>query len=334
MVWDPHSLEQMQTNLTLSYVVGVGQNTQDPTSDIVYREILVCLNKSKMTADRFSIVWGPAVYVDSEFAANVTMVVKNEVDPNDYRVVTSGTSANSIFDIFSEDFGFYPTTPFTDDPECPSSAYISTGTATGLKKIFETAPSISPTNFLVDFLKTLPKGSNITVTGHSLGGVLASTLALSLMYKLKDSNVNIYCHAFAGPTAGNDVFANYSDMKLKGRLLRIWNTLDIVPRAWNEKDLKSILTLYPEKTYPVPDDVSNFINQALATIEEYNLNYTQLGLKDTSLQNKLTGKINYDIQGFGPEAGYQHIVAYIELLGLKLGDIDLTLIQPRINNFG
>jgi hypothetical protein len=65
------------------------------------------------------------------------------------------------------------------------------------------------------FLNNGNKPINLCVTGHSLGGMLASTFALYL-YEIQSQwdskgNSNLSCISFAGPTAGNAAFATYSD---------------------------------------------------------------------------------------------------------------------------
>jgi hypothetical protein len=42
----------------------------------------------------------------------------------------------------------------------------------------------------------------------------------------------VSCYGFAGSTAGNEALAKHSDATLQGNCVRVWNKLDIVPRAF------------------------------------------------------------------------------------------------------
>lgn len=104
----------------------------------------------------------------------------------------------------------------------------------------------------------------ITVTGHSKGGVLASTLALYLADLQGEEGVpesyrwdsqrraTVDCYSFAGPTAGNGAFAAHSDEVIGDRCHRVANRLDVVPHAWNAEALLQAPTLYPPPTRAVP----------------------------------------------------------------------------------
>lgn len=75
---------------------------------------------------------------------------------------------------------------------------------------------------------------------------MAPTLALWLTERMGlevDSRVpRIY--AFAGPTAGNRGFAEYSDAVLGENLLRYNNPWDVVPQAWNVNTLEDLKARY------------------------------------------------------------------------------------------
>jgi hypothetical protein len=97
---------------------------------------------------------------------------------------------------------------------------------------------------------------DIVVAGHSKGGALAPTVALWLAETRgtrdvapheqwdPDGRAEVRCFAFAGPTAGNRAFAAHSDATIGARTHRIWNPLDLVPRAWVPADLEAIIGLY------------------------------------------------------------------------------------------
>lgn len=327
----PNSLSQIQTNLTLAYILNNAakdsswNDVKNPSPSQIRDNILSRSTASKMTAGRFAIAWGPAVVVgDDGYAANITAVMLGE-SGRDFRIVTSGTNFDSNLD-FLEDNLIFPMVPLQNRiPACPASAKIAAGTDLGLQKIIETPSSTGSNTKLTDFLAKLPKNSTIGVIGHSLGGALASTLVLYLKSKLPD--MNFYCQTFAGPTAGNGAFAYYFNEVMVGNALRVYNTLDIVPFGWSATSLDLAFSIYPAPN-GITEDFAKKIKYSIDSVEQNNLDYTQWGLGNPTMQNRLSGLINSDIQGFELQMGYQHIYEYITLLGLQFSDIKMP---PPVN---
>ena len=116
--------------------------------------------------------------------------------------------------------------------------------AQGIAEAFErlTAMRASDGTAALDFLKGVPPDSRIVVTGHSLGGCLASLVPIWLRTELE---ATVTPCTFAGQSAGNAQFAKYFET-LFGTRVRYFNTLDVVPRAWNHDDLDSIKQLFPK----------------------------------------------------------------------------------------
>lgn len=321
------SLEQAQINLTLAYIVNYsatdytsGKEIPNPTAAQVSQNIRNGLSYSRMTQNKqFSIVWGPAVLRDSDsngYAANITVVLQSKATGG-YTVVTSGTDFDSPEDLLEDNL--YETLVSFQKyvPSCSRSAGISAGTDIGLSSVILTADSSGVT--LVDFLKTVPASSTISVVGHSLGGALASALVLYLrnVRDLQALKLNYTCETFAAPTAGNDIFAGYFDEQMKTSAIRVWNTYDIVPMAWNANTIEAVKTIY-DPVAPAPDVIKVLIDAISLTARP--LNYNQWG-NYGSLQIKLDGTVVNNITDFFLQVGFQHILGYIFLLGLGLGDI-------------
>jgi hypothetical protein len=125
---------------------------------------------------------------------------------------------------------------------------------------------------------------DVVVTGHSKGGGLASTLALWLAdiqggdaaaeFRWDERrNATVRCFSFAGPTAGNQAFAEHSNDVIGTNCHRIVNPLDVVPRAWETAGLAAIPTLY-DKARPI-----GLLNDLVAEIGEDvgRLGYTHVG---------------------------------------------------------
>jgi hypothetical protein len=100
---------------------------------------------------------------------------------------------------------------------------------------------------------------DVTVTGHSKGGALASTVALWLTDALTSADATehwagrrgarVSCYAFAAPTAGNAGFAHRIDRLLARHHHHLRNTNDVVTHAWQVDELAQIPDLYaPRRT--------------------------------------------------------------------------------------
>ncbi|MBR8143232.1 lipase [Burkholderia sp. AU19243] len=332
------SLEQAQTNLTLAYIVNYsatdyssGKEIRNPTAAQVSQNIRNGLSYSRMTQNKqFNIVWGPAVLRDPDpdgYAANITVVLKSAVT-GQYSVVTSGTDFQSPADLLEDNL--YETLVSFQKyvPSCNASAGISAGTDIGLSSVILTTDSNGVT--LVDFLKTVPASSTISVVGHSLGGALASALVLYLKNQrhLQALTLKYTCETFAAPTAGNDLFAGYFDAQMKTDAVRVWNTCDIVPMAWNTNTIDAVKTVYGSVA-PPSDAIKVLIDAIMLTSAP--LNYRQWG-NYGSVQNKLDGTVVGNITDFFEQAGFQHILGYIFLLGLGLGDIHMPPPPPTADN--
>jgi hypothetical protein len=78
----------------------------------------------------------------------------------------------------------------------------------------------------------------IHVTGHSLGGAIASTVALHLRRQQWSRRVTFQVHTFAAPTAGDADVAHAFDGAFPGTSpsadssWRVENAYDVVPNAW------------------------------------------------------------------------------------------------------
>ncbi|QCU29246.1 lipase [Burkholderia pseudomallei] len=319
------SLDERQTNFTLSCAMDWGQNIKNPTTDILGKLIIGYLGKSTKTKNnRFSIVWGPAVYVDplSGYAANVTAIFKNTSNDKDYRLAFSGTNPNSEFaDIVIEDNDVKNLTPFSKYvSDCPPDALIANGTAKALDVTLQTLPSNSSAS-LTDFLKNLPKGSTLTVTGHSLGGVLASTFALYFSQSSGYPFKNVFCHSFAAATAGNVAFAAYSDGSLTGKMKRLWHRYDVIPSSWNLSTMNRIKYIYEPNLFPTEDFIRK-IRKIVYYFSNKHIYYAQPGSLDHSQQFELEGAYHSGFKVFTDEAGWQHTFGYLAPLSLTADDLN------------
>lgn len=217
--------------------------------------------------DTWEVVWGPVVYTvpGALYQDNMMYVVQNLADTSQYAIAIRGTNFSSDLDWLLEDFDVLQMMPWPNVP----GAMISESTNIGLQILLNMQGALNGnftsgyTSSLLAFLwNTTNNKDKITlgVTGHSLGGCLAATLALylndnpSLWDACYDTNPSsLYAITFAAPTAGNESFANYSNQQFKNQYNKSsgpnWNpqiptncdvvqcSLDLVPLMWQSNNI-------------------------------------------------------------------------------------------------
>ena len=209
-------------------------------------------------------LWGPAQDSDE---ANLAFVAGYYPDPNlapqFICVAIRGTDVDAgdiwgVLEQIWEDLDATDPQPMPwalDDP-----ARIASGTLDGLAIIQDLTPPPPPppanpqtlTQFLTTFFAQ-SANANVTtvVTGHSLGGCLASIVAMWIRVLLLPTyQGTIQPITFAAPTAGNCDFGKYYDA-LFPQARRFQNTLDVIPLAYY--DLNAICGIYG--TLEIPDPV-------------------------------------------------------------------------------
>jgi hypothetical protein len=335
---------QEQTLFILSLLSNIGQSFRGTVEEIE-NELALQLNQDLRALSpqigAWACVWGPAVYQAplSSVAENVMYVARN--DPASQLVIAiAGTNAASVFDWFVEDLWIGKTIPWPwGTPPPGSDPRLSAGTFTGLTilQFLRPGPGLPGAGQLLpDFLTgALGQPTNVTTTGHSLGGALSPSLGLWLLDTQStwdpDSRATLSCQPSAGPTAGNNDFAAYYDSSLIGsRTTRIYNSLDFVPDAWNEGDLSSIPTLYSPAI--IPDASINDL-VFLARGAALGCDYTQIEESTKALDGTLNTDIitsPYPLVNFLVEGGYQHVEEYLSLLGITLPDDVKTAVSEAM----
>ncbi|EKT62329.1 lipase family protein [Providencia burhodogranariea] len=273
-------------NLALSYIASAGQAVKQHNPELVYRKIKLSLEASKATADLFEIVWGPAVLrfpplglktnksIDDNLDDHVFFIVRNKKNLTKFHLVIRG----SVSDInWQEDLAVFEQVPWQKwDKLAPDDAMISQGTGVALDFIINAVSNNSPGlgttlfDFIEDHILSF-RWATLNVVGHSLGGVLASTLALylkRLYVQYVNSPLSINCYSYGGPTAGNQTFAKYAndifnangdDPSIDRSIFhQIINKNDIVPKAWDFYTLESINDIYPG--VKLPDTLDKLLN--------------------------------------------------------------------------
>jgi Lipase (class 3) len=332
-----------QVMLTLALIADLGR---DLTSNSCADENQLCtkIQKSLQTLapvqGSWQLVWGPAVFKFPLviFPDNVLYVVQSTQDKTQYVVATSGTDPWSVSDWVFEDLLVKPMLPWPYGTPEPLNPWTSTSTAIGLAALQNLKPcaGIPGTGqLLLEYLRgVVANNSSVTVTttGHSLGGTMSSTMALWLADTQGTANVaradqwdpnnkaTVACFCFAGASGGNQDFATYSDNRIGARTQRIWNSLDVVPHAWNIAQLQQIPSLYEPLIQP-DATIQGLVSKAIAAVRSDN--YVQI----LATQPPLPGKLNRDFPLFFSQMEYQHVGAYIELLGFS-DQLNAALFRP------
>jgi len=213
---------------------------------------------------KWDVVWGPCICTTESdikdkqgnlvyVTDNTMYMAQSKSNPNEYFIGIAGTNSVSKIGWFKEDFdvkGVVAWPPSFLDINNSSNAgqgSISAGTSTGLEKLWKMKDENEGTIWSYIQKELAGKEASVDVAGHSLGGALSPTLATALANKmegLKDFNaIKVSAYPTAGPTPGNALFADHIQQSLS-EYVAIYNKVDMVPQAWNKKDLDNVPSFY------------------------------------------------------------------------------------------
>jgi len=295
----------------------------------LYAAIQAALEKDAPQIGTWSVAWGPVVvqHEPDSYAINAMYVA--ECQDHHLRgtcvVGIAGTNPSSLFDWLVEDGLVQKQIPWVYALRSAPGAKIALGTGIGLSKLQHATPGNGRPGAGTTLLKFLggiePKlGKRLIISGHSLGGALSPTLTLWLhdVRILWDTFhlVQLSTMPTAGPTAGNSIFAGYSDKHLTAT--RFANAIDVVPHAWQASDLEKIPTLYAPDIEP-----DQTIHDLVAFAKRLSANgdYTQI-LHDTGwfpfdVDTALIDPTKSVFVNFARQLAYQHTFAYMRYFGVK-----------------
>lgn len=335
--YNPKLLQQ--ESLALAYLSYSGEKITGPKDGkTIEAQILELINstipkipvlcKNEGTSPAWKVVWGPSVYKFElvKYQDNMLYVVQNTVDTSRYVVATRGTNSISISDWILEDFNVLEMKDWQVPPgvSVQGSPKISDATHTGFKTLLSkmVPPSDVPGNgkYITAFLTKIAASGNCTVqfTGHSLGGALAPTLALWFkQWQGKPNNwdpsknAEVSVTSFAGATAGNSDFANYSNTLLGQACDRVHNPLDVVPNAFEIDTLKKMPTLYSSGGIKMGFLEKAAVDALILALEVGKRDYTQILVSDP-----IPGTINPDKKYYKymKQVLYQHVDSYPTIL--------------------
>ena len=158
-------------------------------------------SKEYATNAEWTVVWGPAT---SDLTA-FSMFVAEHAQSGELAIIIRGSVLSleepiqSLID-WVDDLDVFTLKKFTDDP---ALGHISSGSYSAfhhLENMWDPKTKLS----LLEYLKSRSP-QQITISGHSLGGMLTSVLTAWLRSKLSEQKIRAY--SFAAPTAGDGQFA-------------------------------------------------------------------------------------------------------------------------------
>ena len=265
------------------------------------------------------LIWGPAVHRSLWFN-DALMFVVHDRDDDEYTLVIRGTNPVSLAAWLFQDFwiGFMCC---WKRKLCGGNAKISLAARIALYFHTRMKPARGLPGAgmrLLRFLRTLARRTKdeirLNVTGHSLGGLMASTLALLLHDKMRLGRLrdifSIHAYSYGAPTAGNRAFAEYTEEALnrsgeRFKLVRYCNTHDIASLVWNPDNMDKLKDLYRPAGIEMNDAERLLLSVMRGAVGRKD--YMQPGTA-----RELKGEIKYFLQGrYLDQALHQHIVPYI-----------------------
>jgi hypothetical protein len=230
----------------------------------------------------WQVAWGPALNADR---SNLAYAARDSATGQ--LAVSIRGSDFSFWLNWIEDLAAVRQVPYQAFVStAPNTAQIAVGTAIGLRQVLA---MVDGTQSLEAFLTASPKQTPILLTGHSLGGCLASALAPCVANWLGGaSTLSVY--TIAAPSPGNADFAAYYNALFTlpsgpSTAFRFFNSLDVVPNAW--ASLTTIETYYPPLV-PCPADIRAIVSRAETAVGG---TYQQLGDPAAGSSIELQGSI-------------------------------------------
>lgn len=233
--------------MTLASLAYVNENNPAYMRDSL---IVQLANNNYETGGNWKLEWGPALTPDK---ANMLYVVKDTLkNPDMYAIAIRGTDWCFLTNI-KEDILVYSMVPYTYSGNVNDS--ISEGASLGLSKILSLLDPLSHKTFLqylTAIKRPIPTGKHdLFITGHSLGGALATVLTSWMLDNGMGHVFNIKSYTFAAPTVGNKGYVEHFNSIVNSagaESHRVVNPRDIIPRFISEIDtilLKQYPTLLP-----------------------------------------------------------------------------------------
>lgn len=263
--YDLSESSQCMTLASLSYV-----NENNPA--YLKDSLIIQLSDTSYSTNGFwKLAWGPSLSPDG---GNMMFVVKDSTTvPVSYCIVVRGTDWCFPFnwkeDLGAIEFDWYPWGGSEDS--------ISHGALEGLNTLLAMRDSVTNKtlfNFLID-ISTQSK-QQMYITGHSLGGMLATVLSAYFLDNGFYAGFNLNTYTFAAPSAGNQQFADHYKNKFayaNAESYRVVNPNDLVHYFYS--DLNTVLINQIPTTLPY--EIDAVIVGIELYFKTYNMFYKHVG---------------------------------------------------------
>jgi hypothetical protein len=314
-----------------------------PETKVLEDNVSAMLETMKEHLKFSEVSWGPCGNKSKEILTDSLMFVvkNNNKHIDEYTLVIRGTNPLSIQSWLFQDLNVAGMVPWSRQSLHTKSttAYISKATDTSLS-IHKNLKSNNKT--ILDWTLSIidvpnSKKIKLNITGHSLGGLMATTLGLWLTDELNGINkgdlVDLKIYAYAGPSAGNNEYRDYLDKTIGNNYSSINNYLDIVSHVWEENDVCKLPNIYGDlKMSDLENKVYEYIRDNII-----GMNYSKLG-NVIPVESKI---INDFTQDYFIQAGVQHIIPYLEyalkrspLISIEVfGTLLFDIIRDLISDF-
>jgi len=281
------------------------------------------LNETPLLKDRYRLVWGPAIdRANFGWHDHAAFAVERLDDPSHIALVLRGTNPLAYGNTMLEVGAVYEQRDWPYGRTGDRTPRIAAGVDRALQRVLRMraegrVPGAGAS--LVEFLNaraaSSPNGIDVHVTGHSLGGVLASTLALYLTDTQgsewdPERRATLRATTFAAFSPGNADFASHSHAQLGSRCDRVANSLDLTPRVYADTDLETLAHIY-EPEIPSGRIFGAFLARTRRKLARAGISYVQL-----PAEAPLHGTLSASSQSFIGQTMWQHVYGYVSLLGL------------------
>lgn len=195
---------------------------------------------------------------------------------------------------------------------------ISNGTLRGLELIL-TLSDAAQCRRLMDTVRDIAAARRaeapgapfeITVTGHSLGGALATAMAMYLRCRQRlwdpDGACTVRCVTFGSPTCGNRLFAEWYDRELGATTKRVHCHYDVVPYAWDPATLAQLEHLY-DPYIKMPRAIALAVPLCIRTVAGFHYQHVRAGAASPEFVDLPPNRKLYD---YTADVCAQHIRSY------------------------
>ncbi|MEO8666455.1 MAG: hypothetical protein ABI462_13270 [Ignavibacteria bacterium] len=292
------------------------QNENDPVQ-IRDSLIIQLANTNYATGGKWTLDWGPALSSDQ---SNMMYVVKDaSTEPDRYTLAIRGTDWCFPFN-WEEDLGAID---FSKYPYGGSGDSISYGALQGLTTLLALRDSAT-NKTLVSYLNDISASKNqMYITGHSLGGMLATVMSAWFLDNGYGSKFNLKTYTYAAPSAGNPQFKDHYTQIFNGANAeshRVENPKDLV--HYFQGDLQYVIDNAIPTSIPLSVDV---VLIAIKTYFQSNgMEYVHVGER-FALGTTNPTDCNYapfTIDDYACWVSYEHTTTtYLALLGAPITNV-------------